>query len=300
MGRIALTQPPLRDFSAAILIDDLGRLLLQLRDTKPGIAQPGRISFFGGRREEPETSIQCIVREVAEEIGATLSPDDFQHFVTLDIPDPENVGGHAKGAYFIARGINASTLNVTEGNLVIVEAEEVGAIRDNLTPLTAIVLNRFLASRMRDGHKTVLFICTGNYYRSRFAEEVFNHIAEKEMLPWKAFSRGAAEKGSPENIGSMSRFALQALMALGIRPRGTNKLPQPCSLADFDQADIVIALKEAEHRPMIEDRFPSVADRVLYWRVDDVDIAHPSDALPYLAQMITNLIAILRTGDVRS
>lgn len=295
-----MTSPRLRDFSAAILIDDVGRLLLQLRDGKPDIAQPGRISFFGGRREKRETSLQCIVREITEEISVTLSPENFQHFVTLDIPDPENVGGNVKGVYFIARGMNASSLNVTEGKLVIVEAEEVSAIRDKLTPLTAIVLHRFLASRMTEGCKSVLFLCTGNYYRSRFAEELFNHLAEQENLPWRAFSRGAAERGSPDNTGPMSHYALEALQRLGISARGAYELPRPCSLADFSQADIVIGLKEAEHRSMIERRFPAFAGRVLYWQVDDIDIAEPSDALPHLAQMVTNLIAILRTDDPRS
>jgi len=27
--------------------------------------------------------------------------------------------------------------------------------------------------------KTVLFLCTGNFYRSRFAEEVFNHLSPR-------------------------------------------------------------------------------------------------------------------------
>ena len=38
----------------------------------------------------------------------------------------------------------------------------------------------------------VLFVCTGNYYRSRFAEAVFNHLAAARGLPWRAVSRGLA------------------------------------------------------------------------------------------------------------
>jgi protein-tyrosine-phosphatase len=34
----------------------------------------------------------------------------------------------------------------------------------------------------------VLFLCTGNYYRSRYAEELFNHLARAEGLGWRAFS----------------------------------------------------------------------------------------------------------------
>src|SRR5438132_811728 len=34
--------------------------------------------------------------------------------------------------------------------------------------------------------KTVLFLCTGNYYRSRFAEVLFNSVAGKMGLPWRA------------------------------------------------------------------------------------------------------------------
>ncbi len=45
-------------------------------------------------------------------------------------------------------------------------------------------------------HKTVLFLCTGNYYRSRFAEALFNSVAGRMGLPWRASSRGLAlERG---------------------------------------------------------------------------------------------------------
>lgn len=40
--------------------------------------------------------------------------------------------------------------------------------------------------------KTVLFLCTGNYYRSRFAEYLFNHLAEQQTLEWRAESLGFA------------------------------------------------------------------------------------------------------------
>jgi protein-tyrosine-phosphatase len=46
---------------------------------------------------------------------------------------------------------------------------------------------------MRQRHeKTVLFLCTGNYYRSRFAEVLFNSVAGKLGLSWVASSRGLA------------------------------------------------------------------------------------------------------------
>ena len=139
----------------------------------------------------------------------------------------------------------------------------------------------------------VLFLCTGNYYRSRYAEELFNHLAKAEGLEWRAFSRGAAEKGSPDNVGPMSPFTREALAAKGIVAEGALRDPRPCSLADFDQARIVIALKEAEHRPLIERRFPEAANRVLYWHVDDIDFAPPSIALPMIDHLVRELISTL-------
>lgn len=142
--------------------------------------------------------------------------------------------------------------------------------------------------------KRILFLCTGNYYRSRYAEELFNHLARAEHLPWRASSRGAAERGSPDNVGPMSGFADDRLRAMGIIPEGAMRNPQPCSLADFDDADLVIALKEAEHRPLIEVRFPEVVNRVIYWHVDDIDVAHPSVALAMIDDRVRELVSSLR------
>ncbi|MCA6107869.1 arsenate-mycothiol transferase ArsC [Bradyrhizobium cenepequi] len=136
----------------------------------------------------------------------------------------------------------------------------------------------------------LLFLCTGNYYRSRYAEELFNHRAGLADLKWRAFSRGAAEKGSPDNVGPMSPFALEGLEAKGILPAGNLRYPQPCTSPDLESADLIIALKEAEHRPLLERRFPGTASRVIYWHVDDVDIAKPAVALALIDDLIDDLL----------
>ena len=142
--------------------------------------------------------------------------------------------------------------------------------------------------------RRVLFLCTGNYYRSRYAEELFNHLATAEGLAWHAFSCGAAEKGSPDNFGPMSLFAREALAAKGITPEGGLRNPRSCSLTDFAEAQVVVALKEAEHRPLIERRFPEVANRVIYWHVDDVGFVHPSIALAMIDDHVRELISTLK------
>lgn len=61
----------------------------------------------------------------------------------------------------------------------------------------------------------------------------------------------------------------------------------------------MIALKEAEHRPLIEQRFPEAARRVTYWHVDDVEIRHPSVALAMTDSHVRNLIAKLKTSGLQ-
>ena len=61
--------------------------------------------------------------------------------------------------------------------------------------------------------KLVLFLCTGNYYRSRFAESLFNSVAGKMGLPWRASSRGLALERGVNNVGPMAAAAIKALEA---------------------------------------------------------------------------------------
>ena len=63
----------------------------------------------------------------------------------------------------------------------------------------------------------VLFVCTGNYYRSRIAEILFNHLAAKHALPLKGFSRGL-RLNPQKNTGSISPHAMPFLSQIDISP----------------------------------------------------------------------------------
>lgn len=54
-----------------------------------------------------------------------------------------------------------------------------------------------------------------------------------------------------------------------------------------------MALKEAEHRPLMRERHPEWAGRVEYWAVHDVDLAPPDAALPEIEERVRELIARL-------
>jgi protein-tyrosine phosphatase len=140
--------------------------------------------------------------------------------------------------------------------------------------------------------KTVLFLCTGNYYRSRFAEIFFNWHAARSGLPWRADSRGLAI--DPRNIGYMSHFTVNRLTSLEIPVRDYLRDPQDLNLVDLSMADHVVAVKASEHRPLISRRFPQWHDKVEFWEVHDIDCALPEDALPHLEKEVTGLMQRLK------
>lgn len=129
-----------REIAAAILVDIGGRLLLQRRDNIPGIAQPDKIGLFGGHLEGNETFLECVVREISEEISHHVPPERFQHLLSLDCADPEVAGGHVRGEFFIARDIPADALVITEGKLQIVHPDAIAELRGELTPVAILAI----------------------------------------------------------------------------------------------------------------------------------------------------------------
>jgi 8-oxo-dGTP diphosphatase len=140
--------PKLREGAAAILFDTDGHLLLQLRDNVPHIRDPGKISLFGGRREGNESFLDCIVREIHEEIGYYLAPMRFECIGRWDGPDYAFPGHHFRGEIFLARSVPVAQLKITEGRLRIVPVEEIDQIRSSLSPPARYALGILFDGRL--------------------------------------------------------------------------------------------------------------------------------------------------------
>jgi protein-tyrosine phosphatase len=138
--------------------------------------------------------------------------------------------------------------------------------------------------------KHILFLCSGNYYRSRFAEELFNHQAGIEGLNWRASSRALALERGAANEGPMSPHTLEALRARGIAPSVSMRLPLACTAEDLEHAHLIVAMKEAEHRQLVRDRFSGWEQRVIYWHVHDLDAGSSGQAIEAISSLVMDLI----------
>ena len=138
--------------------------------------------------------------------------------------------------------------------------------------------------------KRVLFLCSGNYYRSRFAELLFNHLARLEGLAYWADSAGLWPDCQTHNSGSISPHTLAALAERAIPLPSAERAPRDVTQADLEASAFVIALKEAEHRPLVLRLFPELLHRVEFWHVDDVGDAPPSVALPMIERHVQELV----------
>ncbi len=139
--------------------------------------------------------------------------------------------------------------------------------------------------------KRVLFLCTGNFYRSRFAEAVFNHHAALLGMEWRAFSRGLAIHQAE---GDLSIYTLRALAEREIDRSHTGPTRVSLLADDLSAADLVIALDENEHRPMVARGFAEWETTVRYWDVCDVPYSTPEVALPCIEGYVLTLLDELR------
>jgi 8-oxo-dGTP diphosphatase len=136
---------PHRAIAAAVVIDTSGDLLLQLRDDKPDIIYPGGIGLFGGHCEGDESALDCVVRELAEELTFDIAPERFVPLAHREGEDSERKGGTFRGDFFVVRDIPRDKIVVTEGTLFVIAPGEISRIEHRLTPTAKFALDAYFA-----------------------------------------------------------------------------------------------------------------------------------------------------------
>lgn len=141
--------------------------------------------------------------------------------------------------------------------------------------------------------QTVLFLRTGNFYRSRYAEAQFNYQAAGSGLHWRAESKGFRPHLATEDL---SHWAADRRDRSGIALSLTSTKPAKVTVEDLPASPLVIAVSEKEHAPMIANQFPKWTNRIRYRDICDVDETAPEIALPQIESEVDKLVQNLRSG----
>lgn len=123
--------------TAGLLVDARGRFLLQLRDDRPDIANPGLWGSFGGAVEPYESPHEGFLRELQEELG--WQPRDF----TLHLAAPRDAPWGRELIYVLA-----ARVDVPPDSLVLGEGQALGffapdALPPDTVPALASLIRRY-------------------------------------------------------------------------------------------------------------------------------------------------------------
>jgi len=98
--------------------------------------------------------------------------------------------------------------------------------------------------------KRILFVCTGNVFRSAAAEKLFNFIVAREGVPAVASSAGLkAARGA-----GLSKTAARFLSSRGVTELAHS--PSPVDQLKIINADLVIAMERWQYH-FLTDNFPA-------------------------------------------
>lgn len=134
----------------------------------------------------------------------------------------------------------------------------------------------------------VLFVCTANIFRSRFAEEVFNSLAQSSNISAQAFSAGL--KVGEYHIRKIYRPAMDQLKYLNINPKRPDELSVHINDINLQGYDRFICMDENEHRPMVESSSLLQNIDFEYWNIIDEPKVESAVSLPICYSNVKELI----------
>ncbi len=136
-------------------------------------------------------------------------------------------------------------------------------------------------------HK-VLFVCTANIFRSRFSEEVYNHLATEKKIPSIAFSAGL--KVGAYMMRKIYKPALDMLESFDIKPMISNDLSKHINEIKLTDYKKIICLDKKEHKPMVELNNRLIDIKIDYWDIVDEPEVSSQVSLPKCYKKINELI----------
>lgn len=127
----------------AILVNN--KLLMFLRDNKPGLFNANMWDFLGGGREGKESPQECAIREIQEEIGIVISPKSFIWENTY----PAQKDPNQKAIFMVAEISEDSISNIflTEGQKWDLFDEETFFTKEDVIPALKIRFKDYLKSK---------------------------------------------------------------------------------------------------------------------------------------------------------
>ena len=117
--------------------------------------------------------------------------------------------------------------------------------------------------------KKLYFVCMGNYYRSRLAEELAYYYAAQYGVDIVADSGGLSKIPNPDHVGPMAHATLRYLANKDITPKGIEREPKSCVATDVYSADIVVLTDGAEQGTLFTQRFPDFTGDIVAWNARD-------------------------------
>ncbi len=117
---------------AALICD--GKILIVLRDDKPGISYPGMWDLIGGGREGNESPWECVAREIKEEFDIDLEKSS----IVWQKRYPSVINPEQYAWFFVIQISNKQIENITFGDegqcWKMATFQEYLSIKESVTP----------------------------------------------------------------------------------------------------------------------------------------------------------------------
>ena len=134
----------------------------------------------------------------------------------------------------------------------------------------------------------ILFVCTANIFRSRYSEEVYNHLVEKINLPSKAFSAGL--QVGDYRTRKIYKPALKQLALSNIKPKRKDASSIHVNKLILSEYKKIICLDKKEHKPMVKANKELQGFNIEYWDIVDEPEMSSNISLPKCYKKVEELV----------